>query len=367
MKESDKAIPSHTTRRLSSPSNCASLRAAVTTSRIQKHANEANTMTSADVAPTLVKTNDTHSLALYTHGPEPSSAQYPVVLFISGVASSRLNWAAVVRQLSPSIRCYTYDRAGYGNSDVSPYPPTAENIAQDLSHLVKNMPTSNPIILVGHSWAGVLVNEFIALTGNGSHIAGLVLVDANHESMPQILNVNDPDLQAISEGVNHYIAKGIAAEHKLTQAEWDALMAEEATAKYATIARKEDDEYAASFETLRDKRLSERQPLLGDKPVCIIGGMRSRDWNGMYKAGVARGNGSEEQRSRVRVLIETADRKSESIMRRHLELSTKTKLMFARDSGHFIQMTQPDIVVDGVRWVLATRTAHDGNDERMLK
>lgn len=316
-------------------------------------------MTSADSnhRPTLIDIDGTRSLALYTHGPEPSHPQDPVVLFISGVASSSLNWAAVVRHLCPSIRCYTYDRAGFGQSDVSPHPPTAENIARDVWHLINKAPLTNPIILVGHSWAGVLINEFIALTGNGDDIAGVVFVDANHESMPQVLNVNDPDLGVISEGVNHYVAKGIAAEHKLTQAEWDALMADEATDRYATIARQEEDEYDRSFETLRSKRLDEKQPLLGDKPVYVIGGMRSRDWTGMYKAGVLRGNGSEEQRSRVRALIETADEKSESIMRRHLELSTKSKLVFARDSGHFVQMTQPDIVVEGVRWVLSARSA----------
>jgi len=314
-------------------------------------------MTSADSTqrPTLVYIDGTRSIALYTYGPKPNNSQDPVVLFVSGVASSSLNWAAVVRQLSPSIRCYTYDRAGFRHSDVSPHPPTAENIAHDLLHLVENVPFTNPIILVGHSWAGVLINEFIALTGNGNHIAGVVFVDANHESMPQVLDVNDPDLQIISESVNHYVAKGIEAEHKLTQAEWDALMADESTEKYAAIARREEDEYARSFDTLQNKLLNDQQPLLDDKPVYVIGGMRSRDWNGMYKAGVARGNGSEEQRSRVRALIKTADEKSESIMRRHLELSTKSKLVFARDSGHFVQMTQPEVVVEGVQWVLNAR------------
>jgi len=313
-------------------------------------------MTNADYpGVTMVQTDGTHSLALYTHGPEPTDPHDAAVLFVSGVASSRLNWAAVVRQLSSSMRCFTYDRAGYGLSDSAPYPPTAENIAQDLLYLLENVPFMNPLILVGHSWAGVLINEFIALTGNGHHVAGLVLVDANHETMPQVLNVNDPDLQAMSDGINPYIAKGIATEHKLTQEEWDALMAEETTEKYAAIARMEEDEYAASFETLRDKRLSDRQPLLGQKPVHVIGGMRSRDWNGMYKAGVAKGNGSEEQKRRVCELIGTADEKSEIIMRRHLQLSTKSKLVFARESGHFVQMTQPQVVVEGVKWVVNAR------------
>jgi pimeloyl-ACP methyl ester carboxylesterase len=160
-----------------------------------------------------VNINGTHSLTLYTHGTELSNAQDSVVFFISGVASGSHNWAAVVRQLSTLIRCYTYDRAGFRNSDISPRLPTAEEIAQDLLHLVENAPLVNPLILVGHSWAGVLINEFIALTGNGNHIAGVVLVDAKYESMPQLLTVNDPDLEVISEGVNAYVAKDVACIH----------------------------------------------------------------------------------------------------------------------------------------------------------
>ncbi|EED18741.1 conserved hypothetical protein [Talaromyces stipitatus ATCC 10500] len=295
----------------------------------------------------------THSLALYSHGPEPVSSKDPVVLFISGVASSSLNWAAVVRLLSPSLRSYTYDRSGYGNSELSPREPTAENIALELSLLIEKAPISNSLILVGHSWAGVLISEFIALTGNGPHIAGLVLVDANHETMPQVLNVNDPNLWAIAEGVEFYSGLGLHKEHRLTPEEWDAFISDESTEKTKLIAEKEDVEhYAPSFETLRKKELSKKQPLLGDKPVYVIGGMRSRDWSRLCEAGVEKGNGTEEQRRHVRELISTADEKSEGLMKEFLKLSTKTELVFARESGHFVQLTQPNVVVDGVKWVL---------------
>ncbi|KAF7623812.1 putative alpha/beta hydrolase [Aspergillus flavus] len=295
----------------------------------------------------------THSLALYTHGPEPSCPKDPVVLFISGVASSSLNWTAVVRLLPPSLRSYTYDRSGFRNSELSPLEPTAENIALELSLLIKKAPILNPLIIVGHSWAGVLINEFIVLTGNGPHIAGLVLVDANHETMPDILNVNDPVLSVIAEGVHPYAGRGIEAEHKFTQEEWDAFKSDQFSEKTLLIGEKEDSEhYAPSFETLRKKELGKKQPLVGDKPVYVIGGMRSRDWSGLYKAGVEKGNGTEEQRSHVRELIRTADEKSEGLMKEHLKLSTKSKLVFAYESGHFVQLTQPDIVVDGVKWVL---------------
>lgn len=198
----------------------------------------------------------------------------------------------------------------------------------------------------------MLVNEFVVLPRNGPHIAGLVLVDANHETALQVLNPNNANLQAMSVGVEAYSAWGIRAEHKLTQEEWDAFVSDEATEKSELQAEKEDNEYAPSFETLRKKELEKRQPLLEDNPVYVIGGFRSRDWSRLYKAGVEKGNGTEEQRSYAEEMIRTADEKHMGLMKEHLKLSRKGKLVFAHESGHFVQLTQPDIVVDGVKWVL---------------
>ncbi|GAM85675.1 hypothetical protein ANO11243_036820 [Dothideomycetidae sp. 11243] len=293
----------------------------------------------------------THSLALYTYGPEPSSSSHPVVLFVSGVASDALNWQAVVRLLGPTMRSYTYDRSGYRNSESSPRPPTAENIALDLSLLIQKAQITNPLILVGHSWAGVLTHEYFALKGT-DQVAGLVLVDANHETAPLVMNVNDPILWIVADGVEPYSAWGVEVRHKLTQEEWKAFKEAEATEKYNLIATLEDDNYSASFETLRKKELQQKQPLLGDNPVFVIGGTRSRDWSGLYNAGVAKGNGTEEERSHVREMIRTVDAKSEGLMREFLNLSRKSKLVFASESGHFVQLTQPEVVVDGVNWIL---------------
>jgi hypothetical protein len=51
-------------------------------------------------------------------------------------------------------------------------------------------------------------------------------------------------------------------------------------------------------------------------------------------------------------MIRTANEKHMGLIKEHLKLSTKGKLVFAHESGHFVQLTQPDIVVDGVKWVL---------------
>jgi hypothetical protein len=128
-------------------------------------------------------------------------------------------------------------------------------------------------------------------------------------------------------GVDPYSAWGIEAEHKLTKEESDAFRAAEATEKYNLIAHKEDFEnYIPSFKTLRKKELSKKQPLVGDKPVYVIVGTRSRDWSGLYKAGVAKGNGTEEQRSYVRELIKTVDAKNEGLTREFLNCLQRATL-----------------------------------------
>jgi pimeloyl-ACP methyl ester carboxylesterase len=302
--------------------------------------------------PTLVNIG-THSLCLYTHGPEPASPKSPVILLIPGVATSTLVWAAVTRLLPPSLRVYSYDRSGYGKSESSPLAPSAENVVLELSLLLKNAHIENPLILVAHSWGGVLAREFVARTGNGPHVAGLVLVDANHERTLQVLDWRDKNLAAMFEGVDSLEAKGLRAQHKLTQEEWDAYERDEATEKQQLQDEKELSEYGPSFETLRMKELGKReQPLFGDKPVYVIGGLWSRDWEGQYKAGLEKGNGTEEERRLASEMIRTADEKNEGLMKDHLSLSTKGKLVFARESGHFLQMTEPEVVVDGVQWVL---------------
>ncbi|KAK2831951.1 hypothetical protein FQN49_007005 [Arthroderma sp. PD_2] len=267
----------------------------------------------------------THSLALYSHGPEPSSSRDPVVLFISGIAS---------------------------DAESSPLTPTAENVALELSLLIEKASISNPLILVGHSWAGVLTHEYIALKGT-DQLAGLVLVDANHETAPLVMNVNDPVLwTVIAADLEPYSAWGVEAAHKLTPQEWNAFREAEATEKFQLIMQREEENYVSSFERLREKELGKKQPLLGERPVYVIAGTRSRDWSGLYRAGVARGNGTEEERSYVREMIETVDAKNEGLMREFLKLSRKSELVFATESGHFVQLTQPEVVADGVNWAL---------------
>ncbi len=46
------------------------------------------------------------------------------------------------------------------------------------------------------------------------------------------------------------------------------------------------------------------------------------------------------------------------LMKEHLKLPTKAKLVFAHASKHFVHLAHPDIVVNGVKWVLGELKPH---------
>lgn len=316
---------------------------------------------SLGIPPTTSKSDvvslGSHSLCLYTAGPaSPPGSRSPTVVIIQGLACSRLGWAAVIRHLSSFIRVCSYDRAGYGFSDASPLPPTAENIAAELDLLLQNAGVGGPWILVAHSWGGILSREFLELLARRKKegdVVGLVLVDANQERTLQVLDWQDGNLWAVAKDLDWYEATGLNREKKLTEEEWEAYVKDEASSRHQLQAQKEQAEYRASFDVLAAKAQRDRNPpLMGDNPVCVVMGRNRNDYERLYKAGVEKGNGTEEEREVYREFLRTWDEKDEGLQREHLKLSTNGKMVIAEESGHNVHLTQPDIIVDAVKWVL---------------
>ncbi|KAH6675758.1 Alpha/Beta hydrolase protein [Halenospora varia] len=305
-----------------------------------------------DLSSTLVNIG-THSLCLYSTGPTPHpDPETPAVLLMSGLACSNIGWAAVIRLLSPFAHVYSYDRSGYGSSEPSPLPPSAENIALELDLLIQNASIKQQLILVAHSWGGITAPEFILRTGD-SRVAGLVLVDTNQERTLEVTDWRDPNIEAVSKDLEYYSVLGIRKEHKLTSEEFSALMDELVTPKHILVSDKERIEYPPSLPTLAKKNIMKMNPkLLGDNPLCVVIGRSGRDYKRLYEAGVERGNGTEEQRRAMRELVRTWDEKEEALQREQLAYSTNSKVMIAAESGHRIELTQPEVIADAAKWVL---------------
>src|SRR5271154_447833 len=73
----------------------------------------------------------------------------PTVVFDYGLGSHFLHWQKVQQPVSAITRACFYDRAGYGYSDPSPNPMTAENIVDDLHALLQKAGIRSGIVLVG--------------------------------------------------------------------------------------------------------------------------------------------------------------------------------------------------------------------------
>jgi pimeloyl-ACP methyl ester carboxylesterase len=99
----------------------------------------------------------------------------PAVILEAGIAASSLSWALVAKQVAAFTSVVTYDRAGFGWSDPAPHHSTALDAARDLALLLDRTAVTEPLVLVGHSFGGLIVRVFEQEFPGRA--AGLVLVD----------------------------------------------------------------------------------------------------------------------------------------------------------------------------------------------
>jgi pimeloyl-ACP methyl ester carboxylesterase len=85
-------------------------------------------------------------------------------------------WGLVQPQVAKFARACTYDRAGYGWSETSPYPRTSQQMVKELHTLLTNAGIDGPYILVGHSLGGLNMRLFA--NQYPQEVIGVVLVDA---------------------------------------------------------------------------------------------------------------------------------------------------------------------------------------------
>lgn len=102
----------------------------------------------------------------------------PTVLIDIGLGAASLEWSGVMQRLAAHQQVCVLERAGYGWSEMGPYPRTSAQQADDLYLLQLSAELKPPYVLVGHSYGGygmqIFARRYPFL------VAGLVLVDASH-------------------------------------------------------------------------------------------------------------------------------------------------------------------------------------------
>ncbi|ARV58770.1 hypothetical protein BZZ01_09065 [Nostocales cyanobacterium HT-58-2] len=123
----------------------------------------------------------------------------PTVIVDSGTGGTHLDWQLVQPEVAKFTKILTYDRPGYGWSDLSSEPRTAEQVVSELRQLLREAEIEPPYVLVGMSLSGLFSRLFAY--HYPEEVAGMVLVDVAHERMYEETPVEWVELNKRLEGL----------------------------------------------------------------------------------------------------------------------------------------------------------------------
>ncbi len=97
------------------------------------------------------------------------------IVFEAGFGTDASVWKPVLEAINAPARLLTYSRAGLGNSPAASEPMTIEAHLKDLETLLSSLEIQGDVILVGHSYGGLLAAEYAA--AHEEQVSALVLID----------------------------------------------------------------------------------------------------------------------------------------------------------------------------------------------
>ena len=305
--------------------------------------------------------------------PTAAAAAHPLVVIIPGAGDVASSYVAVERLLRPWTRTLLYDRSGIGRSEKDPAlvnpdpdPPQPDSNPNSHSHpkyttaparsvkaarelhllLQKLGLNRSPLILLAHSYGGIVAREFLHLYPDA--VAGMVLCDAATERMSDFFTVPDSNIASVLGDLNYARVTGLRGDTVLSDDEWRS------RARDIFAGPKGAQAEAASFVEVCEK-LREKQQLrnraLGDKPLSVIRANSPRDYERIYEKGVQAGNGTGEQRAAFRALLDRWEGIDCELQEEQLVLSSTTRFVRLQDCGHNVHLVRPDVIVEEVRWV----------------
>jgi pimeloyl-ACP methyl ester carboxylesterase len=279
-----------------------------------------------------------YDLHLYCTG-EAGGA--PSVVMDSGLGGTVLDWQLVQPEVAKFAHVCTYDRAGMGWSDPGDQPRTSQQIVKELHTLLGNAGVvEGPYVLVGHSFGGT--NMQVYASHYPDEVAGMVLVDSALEDEKAVTLTQS--LQPSPVLLKIYATIGLTRLPYTLGGEPPGLTSPELEDEQVAISSHRKHVFAVADETssLQESFNENRaDPMsLGNKPLMVL------------SAGSVQLTGTGLSQEQVNLIDELHSDSQAALTRR----SENAKQIIAEDSGHYIQVERPALVIDAVRHVVeATR------------
>lgn len=264
----------------------------------------------------------------------------PTVILAAGLDDFSIGWSLVQPVVAKTTRVCSYDRAGLGWSESSPEPRTSENMLKELHTLLVNGKVYPPYVLVDHSFGGALVRLYAQ--GYPDEVKGMVLVDSAPDDLfnrvPVWRNAIEQNIRMfrILASLNSLGFLALAPEKIPNYGlPADALDQYRAILVATLFFQIGIDENVAFEENLAGVRLGHRYSL-EKMPVVVL----SRGyWDDMPISE------SDNQR---------AWQAWQEMQSNLVSLSSDSKQIVAEQSEHFIQLQEPQLVIDAIREIVVS-------------
>jgi len=254
----------------------------------------------------------------------------PAVILESGLGDSYVSWRKVQPQIAKFTRVCSYDRAGLGFSGPSSRPRTSQVMAEELHALLGAADIAPPYVLVGHSMGGFDVRLFASRYR--SEVAGMVLVDSSHPDQenrfpPELKNMEGSWLRE-AEFLEYTMPFGIP--RLLDLCETDPLPR---TAECNFHSARENVAELKAFAQSAAQTASAGS--LGDLPLAVLSHDPDRPSSDLPAD-----------------LAKPTNDAWEKMQEELAHLSSKGTQSIAKNSGHYIQIDRPEMVIDAVHSVV---------------
>ena len=223
------------------------------------------------------------------------------IILISGAGIPMSSWEKVFPSLLNLGSVFMYNRLGCGKSTKPNCPQSGFIIISTLKKILEKLGLEPPYLFVGHSLGGLYANLYARLFPND--LLGIVLVDSSHPEQEKRLKQHTSPL---------------LATFKWLSGKWDKLFCTNKFSELLSLEKtKEEIDKAGSFPKI---------------PLTVITGGKAP--------------------SKLFV--------SPSAFNIHLnnqqeltQLSSLGKQVIAKKSGHFVQLSEPELIIEEIRKLMA--------------
>lgn len=259
----------------------------------------------------------------------------PTVVFQSGLGGDYKIWEEIQDSLANYTTTLSYDRAGLLWSGPSNETRTLESITEELEELLGKTGCSKPYILIGHSLAGLTLRPFVL--GHKEEVKSVVFVDVAHplqvkkssEELKKYLVVPPQWLLTflVETGIvrTYFSFKPFIAE--LPTDHWMNQHIKDYFYRFYKTMLQEAKDDDLMFEQ------SEQITSFGEIPLTVI--------TGAYPNGAGFLNNPAVEK-------EYLDLHSNNQLDL-LKLSTNSKQLIAKNSGHYVPLQDPELVIEAIK------------------